>query len=218
MTLKTSDRALRELIDDVARYRELPPWAYRGVQFDPGTLLEAIVITESAGDPRATRYEPHQDRTGRPDQVGDQDRPLVNDGPVEDDTSYGLMQVMGYNLKLMLGAAITIDGRRFPDPSKRVDFTLFFDPEVNLILATRLLCEEIVHVEKEIARGNRDPVDVPTEVIDRALMRYNGGPSGDDRQDDGTRRLQAYVDKVARNALMVKADRRNVGWPTSVPE
>lgn len=215
ITIATSDLDLRALIDDVARYRDLPAWSYRGEHFDPGMLLEGVVLTESSGDRRKTRvrYERHQDKPGRADARFDQDRPGVDDGPVEDDTSYGLTQCMGYTIKHLTGITVMVAGIRYPDPSHRVDFTPFFDPELNLMLGTRLLTLEIVAVEREIARGNRDPRDVPVEVVDRALMRYNGGSSGDDPQDNGVRRLQAYVDKVGRNTLLARASRDEMGWP-----
>jgi len=214
ITIATSDLDLRELIDDVARYRDLPAWSYRGEHCDPGTFLEGVVLTESSGDRRKTavRYERHQDKPGRADTSFDQDRPGVDDGPVEDDTSYGLCQVMGYNIKLLTGVTVMVADRRWPDPVRRIDFTPFFDAELNLMLGTRLLCMEIVAVERELLREHRDLAEAAVEIVDRALMRYNGGPSGDDKQDNGTRRLQAYVDKVGRNSLLARASRNEMGW------
>lgn len=185
----------RPLIDRIAAYALLPPWVFRvrepeSVQvFAPGTWLEGLIMTESAGFPDAVRYERHQDMLGRKDSATDQDTPGQDDGWIEDDKSYGLMQIMGYNLKALTHAPA----------SARVDFRPFLDPEVNMLLGTRLLVQELHAVNG----------DVP-----RALARYNGGPTGDDRLEPGApMRVQVYVDKVLANALGARRERIKSGWP-----
>jgi len=159
----------RPFIIQLALIRALPSWK----TVPAPTWLEALVLTESSGNPFAKRYEAHQDRQGS---VGDADRPNFDDGFLEDDTSWGLMQVMGYNLRFLTGTP----GGTF------MDFHWALDPEVNLLLGTRLLKMELGAVAGDVSR---------------ALARYNGGPTG----DDGTpMRVQPYVDRVAKNCLLIQ--------------
>jgi hypothetical protein len=142
-----------------------------------GVWLEGLILTESAGDPRAYRYEAHQDK--RPDG----DTPGKADGFHEDDASYGLMQVMGYNARRLVGVHAGVP----------MDFGWMFLPMVNIALGLRILCAELA-----ATKG----------YVDRALARYNGGPTGERIGADGTMRRQEYVDKVLVNARRVAEDRR----------
>jgi len=85
----------RALFEAAAQVAGLPAWG----SIPASCWLEAIALQESSGRPDASRYEPHQDRAGRPDVTSDADTPDVDDGFTEDDRSWGLMQVMGYNLR-----------------------------------------------------------------------------------------------------------------------
>ena len=88
-------RTYRPLIDACALQVGLPPWG----DLRSGEWLEGLILQESGGNPKARRYEPHQDRAGRPDAPSDGDQPGIDDGQLEDDASYGLMQVMGSNVR-----------------------------------------------------------------------------------------------------------------------
>ena len=148
--------------------------------------LEGLILTESGGLARARRYEPHQDRGDR--RYGyDPDTPMQDDGAFEDDASYRLMQVMGYNLRKLFGD---------PDHGGRevtclLDYSWAYLPMANMAAGMRVLLADLQ------ATGGE---------IDRALARYNGGPTGE-RIVDGKLRRQVYVEKVWSNALRVKADR-----------
>lgn len=158
----------------------LPSWEYRGETFLPGEWWEGLILAESAGNPSATRYEPHQDR------IPDGDAPLQDDGRHEDDKSYGLVQLMGYNARTLCGVPA----------GTRMDFQWLLLPLVNLALGLRLLVGELAATEG----------DVP-----RALSRYNGGPTGTSLVPgpDGSlvMRRQEYVDRVAQHARAVVRDR-----------
>jgi hypothetical protein len=136
-----------------------------------------MVMTESSGNPRAMRYEPHLDT------AGDGDAPGIDDGTREDDRSYGLLQVLGSNIRSRWGVA----------PGVSMDFAAALDP-------VRGLSEGIVHLRAELfATGD----DVP-----RALARYNGGPRGELPLTPGDTRMrcQGYVDKVRSWAEKVYAE------------
>lgn len=187
MSLPT--RRYRRFIDAAAELVGLPGWTYRGQSFFPGELLEGLILAESGGDPRARRYEPHQDRSGRRDAATDADTPDQDDGALEDDASYGLMQVMGYNLRRLVGVA----------PGVRMDFEWAFLPIANVSAGLRILLEELRAVDGPDQRNE--------VVISRALARYNGGPTGDDRDDHGVMRRQPYVDRIHEHARRVRSDR-----------
>jgi len=164
-----------------------------GTIFEPGELLEGIILTESGGDPRAYRYEAHQDRAGRRDAPLDPDTADLDDGFLEDDTSYGLMQVMGTNARRLLGVP----------PGVRMRFDFMFKPVLNVSLGVQVLKLELAAVEAEVLVGR-----IPGgRVVERALARYNGGPTGDDLESNGDFRLQAYIDKVAHRTLLVRRDK-----------
>jgi soluble lytic murein transglycosylase-like protein len=164
--------ALRPLVDALAQQVGLPPWN----AFSPGEWLEALILQESGGNPAATRYEPHHDAASDPDRAG------RDDGDAEDDKSYGLMQILGSNVRTLCGVPAGT-------PMK---FAFLLRPEAGLAFGLHLLSDELRHT-----RG-----DVP-----RALARYNGGPTGERRGADGRLRRQAYVDGVAAWAAKVQSDR-----------
>ena len=110
-------RSFRELINREASRVGLPLW--RGLE--PGCWLEGLVLAESGGRPEAIRYEAHQDRAGRRDAASDGDVAGRDDGLLEDDKSYGLMQVMGYNIRRLCGF----------HPGCPIRFAFAFEPETN---------------------------------------------------------------------------------------
>lgn len=181
-------RNYRVLIDRTAQHRQLPSWenvARPGVvarTYSPGVLLEGVVLTESSGRVDAVRYEAHQDRANRKDAAGDPDTPDRDDLFLEDDKSYGLCQVMGYNIRALL----------LLPPVRGVDFRFAFEPALNLALGVSVLKNDLRAV------GGSVP---------RALARYNGGSTGDDGWP-GPMRLDQYVTKVEKNCALVFADRR----------
>jgi hypothetical protein len=189
------DTNLRRLIDAAALQAGLPSWPRAGKTFAPGELLEAIVLTESSGNARARRYEPHQDRRDRRDAPQDPDTADRDDGEFEDDASYGLMQVMGYNVRVLCGVP----------PRTSMRFGWLYLPITNIAFGLRILLGELSAVRDEVATGKT----APGRDVDRALARYNGGPTGDDLVG-GAFRLQAYVDKVGRNAALARANREEV--------
>jgi hypothetical protein len=205
--LKTSDPKLRGLIDAAAAFVGLPVWHYRGIEYGPGEWLEGQVLTESAGNPRARRYEPHQDREQRAalhparefdvrlafHGSPDPDTPGVDDGDLEDDASYGLMQVMGYNIRRLVGAPA----------GTPLSFGFAYRPILNLSLGLSVLLGELN------AARQQHPTETESQHVERALARYNGGPTGDAPiAPHGDLRLRAYVDRVARFAELVQQDRR----------
>ena len=167
-------RPLRELIRALAHTSGLPAWGH----YSPEQWLEALILQESGGNAQATRYEAHQDQPGRQDSRQDGDRPNADDGSREDDKSYGLMQVMGYNVRRMCGV---------PDGTP-MDFSFMLRPLTNLAFGLSLLTSELEAVGGDVAR---------------ALARYNGGPTGDRKGPDGKMRRQVYVDGVAAWAARV---------------
>ena len=189
--LRTSEPRLRAFIDAAAGFVVLPHFQYRGQDFTPGELLEGLILGESAGDPRARRYEPHQDRAGRKDAPSDPDTADVDDGPLEDDASYGLMQVMGYNARNLCGVPAGTPMR----------FGFLFLPQINIALGLRILAAELAAVYTQ------HPHETDHERMVRALARYNGGPTGD-VMVNGDIRLRAYVNRVAAHAELARADRR----------
>jgi Transglycosylase SLT domain len=193
--LPTSEPRLRRLIDGAALVADLPGcWTLSG-----SDVLEGLILTESSGDPRALRYEPAHDRAGRLDQRADADVPGHDDGLMEDDKSYGLMQVMGENVRRMCHLA---DGTA-------MGFEWVLDPIANLYFGTRLLKAEVATVQRILGRAKPDD-----EIVQRALARYNGGPTGDrpDSRIGGDIRLRAYVERVRVRALLAHNDRVSRNW------
>jgi soluble lytic murein transglycosylase-like protein len=166
----------RRLINAAAELATLPPWVNGQDVYAPGEWLEGLILHESAGNPKALRYEAHQDL----DAPGDPDAPGADDGLLEDDKSYGLMQVMGYNARRLCGV---------PDGTP-MNFAFLLLPMTNMAFGLRILLGELG------ATGG----DVPS-----ALARYNGGPSGNPR--GGRLRNQDYVDGVAADAARVQLAR-----------
>lgn len=187
---------LRSTIDSAAALYALPTWFYsiggQTEMFRSAVWLEGMCLVESSYNLRATRYESHLDRPGRKDQPSDGDTPGQDNFLREDDTSYGLLQIMGFNIKAALGL------RSLPVP---MDFSFAFDPLVNLYLGCWVLRGELRAVGGDVTR---------------ALARYNGGPTGDDPDPNngGDIRLRAYVNKVAKASLQVRDDRLQKGWAT----
>ena len=95
MSLPTS--RYRPLIEALAMVSGLPDWKMGSRVYSGAQYLEGQVMQESSGDPRARRYEGHLDR------VADGDAPGIDDAIWEDDASYGLLQVLGSNLRAMVG-------------------------------------------------------------------------------------------------------------------
>lgn len=196
-SLRTAEASFRRLIDAIAAFEQLPRWDYKGAQFTAGELLEGVILTESSGNPVARRYEPHQDAPGRKDQAQDPDAPAVDNGPIEDDASYGLMQVMGYTFKGLLQV----------DRPVKMRFDILFLPLFGLAAGVENLKRELraVYVEDTT-------IDENTRVV-KALARYNGGPTGDDWiLETGDIRRREYVDLVAKNAKRAQDDRHASGW------
>jgi len=201
---------LRDLIDAKAAFAGLPVWRSQRYArtFLAGEWLEGLIVTESSGNPKARRYEAHQDRATRRDAPADPDTADVDDGELEDDASYGLCQVMGYNIRALCGGvkltllptapgdvevarASPTDPLAFWAP---MNFGFAFLPDTNITLGIRVLLAELRAVNGD---------------VEAALARYNGGPTGDDmRPEYGMdMRLRKYVDKVAANTVRVVADR-----------
>jgi hypothetical protein len=100
--------------------------------------------------------------------------------------SYGLLQVLGSNIRALCGIDCECPG------GPTVEFDKWaLDPAVGLWLGIR-------HLERECFRRNGD--------VAKALAIYNAGPRGG-LIVDGKLRNQAYVDKVAAWCLRVQADR-----------
>ena len=176
MSLPTAH--LRPLIQGAAFAANLPWWR----AYAPAEWLEAIVLQESGGNPKARRYEPAPDRAGRTDAASDADVPDRDDGLLEDDESFGLMQVMGTNIRRIVGAP----------PGTPLNFGFALRPLMAMALGCRILADEL---------------DAAGDKVDLALARYNGGSVGNPRSD-GSLRNQSYVDGVAAFAAKVHSDRK----------
>jgi transglycosylase-like protein with SLT domain len=170
----------RPLIDAAAGLVSLPPWHYQGQTFAPGVWLEGQIMQESGGDPRAIRYEKHLDLKS----FGDGDNLGEDDGLLEDDASYGLMQILGANARALVGVA----------SATPMNFGWLFLPMTNIACGLRWLLMELRAAEGDPAR---------------ALARFNAGPRGEwANRQTGQLTAQGYVDKVARQAMAVEAHRR----------
>lgn len=198
--LATAETPTRRIIDAMAAFHRLPRFAYRGEDFSPGELLEALIITESSGRPTARRYEPHQDRAGRADAATDGDAPGVDNGDTEDDASWGWTQVMGYNWRRLLGV---------PEGTP-INFAKFaLDPVFSLRAGIAVFTEEFNRLYRQ------DPRMPEPERVVRALCRYNGGPTGDAIDPDTKDiRRREYVDRILKNARLVRESRTLNGWRT----
>lgn len=180
---------LRRLIDSAAHYVSLPRWRnYTGPEW-----LEGLILAESGGDAGATRYEAHQDRQA------DGDSPNVDDGLAEDDRSYGLMQIMGTNLRRMVGVAAGVP----------MEFSWALRPLANLAFGLRILCDEIRRAEDQVGA---DAIAGGSKAVDIALARYNGGGRGNAPTDYPRLRNWSYVERLERHAASARADRKAIGW------
>lgn len=186
-SLRTSESRFRRLIDATAEFIGLPPWEIHGERFLPGEVLEALILQESGGRPEARRYEPHHDTAARRDAASDGDTFDHDDGPLEDDASYGLIQVLGSNVRRLVGAP----------PGTPMDFGFLLRPLAGLAFGLRVLLIEL---------------DATDESWARALARYNGGPTGEVMTATGAMRRQEYVDDVEAKCHVVRVDRRENDW------
>lgn len=185
------DPKFRTLIDAAAEYARLPAFAYKGETYRPGEFLEGWILAESGGDTNARRYEPHLDRVSRTGLAPDGDSAGLDDGELEDDASYGLLQILGANARVLVGVA----------PGTPMRFGFLFRPMANLALCLRFFLEECL---KPAYRKN--PHESPQEHLVRALAKYNGGPTGD-AIVNGDIRLRAYVDRVAAHCAVARRAR-----------
>lgn len=186
---------LRRLIDAASHLVGLPPW--RGLSGPE--WLEGLILGESGGDPNATRYERHQD------QRFDGDEPNRDDKHFEDDRSYGLMQVMGSNLRRMVGVVA--------GAPVAMDFSWALRPLANIAFGLRLLCDELQRAEREVLQASpamKLPMDAA--IVELALARYNGGLKGNALTDWPDLRTRNYVERVHAHGLQARADRRAIGW------
>jgi len=167
---------LRTLIDAAAALVGLPTWEWAGESYAAGEWLEALIYVESGGNPRAVRYEPSHDV------VVDGDTPGRDDGMLEDDKSYGAMQVLGSNIRRLCGVP----------PGTPMEFGFALLPLTNLALGLRILTGELATVNGDVAK---------------ALARYNGGRRGSEIGPDGRMRRQQYVERVAAASERVRRDR-----------
>lgn len=186
------DLKLRAVVDAAAGLVGLPSWEYRGQHYEPGVWLEGLILGESSGDRAARRYEGHQDRSS----PLEPDRPGVDDGAHEDDASYGIAQVMGYNARRLLGVPDRCDCGR----SVKLNYSFLGRPLLNLSLGLTILTGELATVFR------LHPQASDSERVERALCRYNGGPSGD-ALVNGDYRLRRYVDHVAKYAQQAQGAR-----------
>ena len=142
----------------------------------PKLLLKAVGIVESGLKTRAYRHEPAYWEWLKKTYPGKWD----HRNPREIAASYGVMQIL-YTTAADLGL-----GNDF-------DFNDLYNPVINIELGARLVRTELTRIEASgvLVRAQQWPYKI-------ALARYNGGGSGNPRQD-GTLRNQPYVDKVFAN-------------------
>jgi soluble lytic murein transglycosylase-like protein len=111
---------------------------------------------------------------------------------LEDDRSYGLMQLLGSNARRICEVP----------PGVGMGFSWLLDPSKNIACAKDVLLYEL-----KATGGN----------VSRALARYNGGPTGEKIVLVGglvgrvngkmQMRCQGYVDLIRKAAARVEADR-----------
>jgi hypothetical protein len=190
--LKTADEKLRRFIDATAKLYELPAWVTDAGTFTPGELLEAMILTESSGRVNVSRYEPHLDKQS----ASDPDTPGQDDGLLEDDKSYGPMQVLGLNVRAQLGISSRV--------KMSYGFMQSFGPGVISGVAWLL-------AELRVARRNGYSLRTMPDDVTVAVARYNGGPRGNP-DERGVLRTKGYVEKVKKWAKRVSDDRRQRDW------
>lgn len=174
-----------------ARYREIYDKHAAARLLDP-RLIEAVVMTESSGDPLAKRDEWRKDRMGK---------------PYLWDTSRGLMQVL----------ASTAVGLGWPSTEAE---DRMFDPDVAVLYGTKLLTQNLDvfnKTQKPRANGAYAILGTPfPNEVRVALARYNGGGKGNPG-DDGSLRNESYVQKVEAWFVKVAADRSESGGLAGTP-
>lgn len=119
----------RPVIDAMASFVALPAWNIDGDHFSGGEWFEGLVLTESAGNADAVRYERRLDPNGH------------DDGMFEEAKSYGLVQLLGTTIRRLCGVPA----------GTRVDFTFALLPIVNLSLGLRLLEANLVAAHGDVA-------------------------------------------------------------------
>lgn len=208
-------RSLRRLIDAGALWVLLPSW--RG--YSGATWLEGLTLAESSGEPGAVRYEEHLDRGGV-----DPDAPGRDDGLREDDRSYGLMQVLGTNLREMVGVPAFVQGQDLGSGYREsvpvpVNFSWALFPMANLAFGLRFLAGLLNQARRDVAAVVHETADEALSArfslegpVDLALARYNGGPRGNAAADWPSLRNWPYVERVAAHAEVAREVRRRLGW------
>lgn len=180
--MRTASHRIRAFIDASADLAGLPLWHIYGEAYKPGEWLEGLILQESSGRPDVRRYEPHLDKQP------DGDTPHRDDGFAEDDASWGPMQVLGVNVKRILGASPTCALTRY---------NALYDWHIGMAFGLAVLRLELVATQNDVTR---------------ALCRYNGGPTGDVLMPSGSYRRQVYADGVQQKAAQVRADRLAARW------
>jgi hypothetical protein len=181
----------RALIHAVSGLDRLPDWD--GFDIGPGFAvqppysgdewLEALILTESNGNTLARRYEEHLDRPVSWQEERDTVR--KDDGVTEDDASYGLMQVMGWNAREFVGLPPVPQGGPY------MSFVWLYDALAGIAAGMYILRNCL----------RREP------GVAMALARYNGGARWADREASGMLRGHAYVSKVWARCALVREDR-----------
>lgn len=177
------------MIDSAANLAQLPRFSYKGDVFTPAEWLEGLILAESSGNPDARRYEKAHDK------LADGDYPEADNGVREDDASFGLTQVLGTTLKGRLEA------------TGRMNFSLLFDPLVSIGVG-------LLEIKQWLLAAYRaHPNQEESELVVRALCKYNGGGNGDaEDPETGDLRGRSYVDLVAKNAKRAQDDRLEKNW------
>lgn len=165
-----------------AKYRPLYAKFAAQRMIDP-RKIEAVVMTESSGNPMAKRDEWRRDKGGK---------------MYLWDTSRGLMQLL----------ESTVVGLGWPSHES---YDRLYDPEVNLFYGTKLLAQLIDGLNKT-PKPRKDGAYTALEVpfpreVRAALARYNGGGRGNPGEN-GTLRNESYVVKVETWFRKVESDIR----------
>ena len=113
----------RRLIDVVAQMEGLPCFTWNGVDYQPGEWLEAQVLVESGGNPRARRFEAGLAKG--PDR-----------GSGESWASWGLLQVLGQTFNGLFGA-------------NAVNFGPLQGPLVGLAVGVKVLVDILSQVRRQ---------------------------------------------------------------------
>lgn len=186
---------VRRLVDAAAAFYELTPTIFANITYTAGEVLEAQVLQESSGNPFAKRYEKALDARSVPqgDTTG------VDDENFEDDSSFGLMQVLGKVFRARLGVPRLL----------RVDYSILYDPMVGLAIG----CMELRDWRHRLAKSR--PNLTAQELTCASLACYNMGGAGADPVDGGRIRNEAYVTAVLSRLPAVRRSRESVAWRTN---